>query len=127
MMTICRHGQVCSRHCSSSQVNFATHYRALTRCHSLPRSPRKVVHSRAYANLAEPDLVPAFKAAVEARAFVTDRGAQYRGFVEYAPFQRVPERAKRDPREGTLDAGAPPPRPSARTAPPCMGSDWVAK
>lgn len=71
-------------------------------------SPRKVVHSRCYVNLADPAAVAAFKGAVEASVFVTDRGAQYRGSVEYAPFQRVPEqRVKRDPREGTLETGAP--------------------
>jgi regulator of nonsense transcripts 3 len=70
-------------------------------------SAKRLVHSRCYVNFADPGAIPAFKRAVEAHAFVTERGAQYRGCVEYAPFQKVPEqRVKRDPREGTLDAGA---------------------
>ena len=70
------------------------------------RSVRKVVHSRCYVNFEDPSDIPAFKAAVEAHAFVTDRGAQFRGSVEYAPFQKVPQgKPKRDPREGTFDKG----------------------
>ena len=58
-------------------------------------------------NLESPAAFPAFKAGVEAHVFVTDRGAQYCGCAEYAPFQKVPEqKVKRDPREGTLEAGA---------------------
>ncbi len=70
-------------------------------------SVRRVVHSRCYINFEDPAAIPAFKAAVEGHAFVTDRGAQFRGIVEYAPFQKVPEgKPKRDPREGTLEKGA---------------------
>lgn len=70
-------------------------------------SMRRVVHSRCYVNFEDPAAIPAFKAAVEGHAFVTDRGAQFRGCVEYAPFQKVPEgKPKRDPREGTIDKGA---------------------
>ncbi|KAK9902689.1 hypothetical protein WJX75_002864 [Coccomyxa subellipsoidea] len=67
-------------------------------------SVKRVVHSRCYVNFEDPSDIPAFKAAVEAHAFVTDRGAQFRGCVEYAPFQKVPQgKPKRDPREGTLE------------------------
>ena len=67
---------------------------------------KRVVHSRCYVNFEDPSDIPAFKAAVEAHAFVTDRGAQFRGCVEYAPFQKVPQgKPKRDPREGTLEKG----------------------
>ena len=76
------------------------------------------MHSRCYVNFAEPSAIPAFKAAVEAHAFVTERGAQYRGCVEYAPFQKIPEaRVKRDPREGTLESGAAAMRMHARVRP----------
>ena len=69
-------------------------------------SVKKLVHSRCYVNFAEPGAIPAFKGAIEAHAFVTERGAQYRGCVEYAPFQKIPDaRVKRDPREGTLESG----------------------
>ncbi|BDA51330.1 probable regulator of nonsense transcripts 3A at N-terminal half [Coccomyxa sp. Obi] len=67
-------------------------------------SVRRVVHSRCYVNFEDPAGIPAFKAAVEGHAFVTDRGSQFRGCVEYAPFQKVPEgKPKRDPREGTFE------------------------
>ncbi|CAL8466315.1 g5851 [Coccomyxa elongata] len=70
-------------------------------------SVRRVVHSRCYVNFEDPAAIPAFKAAVEGHAFVTDRGAQFRGCVEYAPFQKVPEgKPKRDPREGTIEKDA---------------------
>jgi hypothetical protein len=55
----------------------------------------------------DPADIPGFKVAVEKHAFLTDRGAQYRGIVQYAPFQKIPEgKVKRDPREGTLEQGA---------------------
>ena len=71
-------------------------------------SVRKTVHSRCYVCLDDPAAISAFKAAVEKHVYVTDRGAQYRGIVEYAPYQGVPEgKVKRDPREGTLHNGEP--------------------
>lgn len=67
---------------------------------------KRIVHSRCYVYFEDPAHIPGFKLAVEQRAFVTDRGAQYRGCVEYAPFQKIPEgKVKRDPREGTLETG----------------------
>ena len=73
-------------------------------------SVRKTVHSRCYVCLDAPAAIPAFKAAVEKHVYVTDRGAQYRGVVEFAPYQGVPEgKVKRDPREGTLHNGKAPP------------------
>ena len=72
----------------------------------MPCSVRKTLHSRAYACLSNPEDIPAFRAAVEQHVFVTDRGAHFRGSVEYAPFQGVPDgKVKRDPREGTLQKG----------------------
>ena len=63
--------------------------------------------SRAYINLRDPADVPLLAAALDGRVFVTERGAQHRCSVEYAPCQRVPPlRVKRDPREGTIEAGA---------------------
>ena len=65
-----------------------------------------MVLSAVYVNLADPSDVPAFKAAVHGQTFVTDRGAQYRCTVEYAPNQRVPKPlSKTDPREGTIEDG----------------------
>ena len=69
--------------------------------------------SRAYVNLRDPADVPLLAAALDGHAFVTERGAQHRCSVEYAPCQRVPpSRVKRDPREGTIEAGALPSRAS---------------
>ena len=71
-------------------------------------SVKKTVNSRCYVCLDNPEDIPAFKAAVEKQVFVTDRGAQFRGSVEFAPFQGVPPaKVKRDPREGSLHKGAP--------------------
>ena len=69
-------------------------------------SVRKTVHSRCYVCLDDPAGIPAFKAAVEKHVYVTDRGAQYRGVVEFAPYQGIPMgKVKRDPREGSLHKG----------------------
>ena len=71
------------------------------------RSVKRIVASRAYFNLRDPADVPLLAAALDGRAFVTERGSQHRCSVEYAPCQRVPPlRVKRDPREGTIEAGA---------------------
>ncbi len=71
-------------------------------------SVKKTVNSRCYVCLDNPADIPAFKAAVEKQVFVTDRGAQFRGSVEFAPFQGVPPaKVKRDPREGSLHKGKP--------------------
>ncbi|KAK9843682.1 hypothetical protein WJX81_002112 [Elliptochloris bilobata] len=68
-------------------------------------SAKRTVASRAYINLRELADVPLLAAALDGRAFVTERGAQHRCSVEYAPCQRVPpSRVKRDPREGTIEA-----------------------
>ena len=70
-------------------------------------SAKRTVVSRAYVNLRDPADVPLLAAALDGHAFVTERGAQHRCSVEYAPCQRVPpSRVKRDPREGTIEAGA---------------------
>jgi regulator of nonsense transcripts 3 len=77
----------------------------MLRCR-VPCSVKKTVSSRCYVCLVDPADIPAFKAAVEKQLFVTDRGTQYRGSVEFAPFQGVPaEKVKRDPREGSLHKG----------------------
>ena len=71
-------------------------------------SVKKVVSSRCYVCLDNPTDISAFKAAVEKQVFVTDRGAQFRGSVEFAPFQGVPPgKVKRDLREGSLHKGKP--------------------
>ena len=69
---------------------------------------KKTVHSRCYVCLDNPANIPAFKAAVEKQVFVTERGSQFRGSVEFAPFQGVPPgKVKRDLREGSLHKGKP--------------------
>ncbi len=71
-------------------------------------SVKKTINSRCYVCLDNPGDIPSFKVAVEKQVFVTDRGAQFRGSVEFAPFQGMPEgKVKRDPREGTLSKGEP--------------------
>jgi len=70
-------------------------------------SAKRTVASRAYINMRDAEDVPRLAAALDGRAFVTERGAQHRCAVEYAPCQRVPpSRVKRDPREGTMESGA---------------------
>lgn len=59
-----------------------------------------------------------FGTAFHGRAFISDRGAQFRCTVEYAPCQKVPkQRSKVDSREGTLDEGT-----SFAAASSCMPS-----
>ena len=71
-------------------------------------SVKKTVHSRCYVCMDNPANIPAFKAAVEKQVFVTERGSQFRGSVEFAPFQGVPPgKVKRDLREGSLQKGEP--------------------
>lgn len=60
----------------------------------------------AYLNFRDPSEVYDFCAKFDGHAFVSDRGAQYRAVVEYAPSQKIPGRARRDKREGTLDQDA---------------------
>ncbi len=64
--------------------------------------------STAYLNFKSPADVLAFKSAFDGAPFSDERGGQHPAAVEYAPFQRVPkQRVKRDPREGTIENGAP--------------------
>lgn len=66
-------------------------------------SVKTVRLSRAYINFRDPNAVYEFQANFDGHAFVSDRGAQYRARVEYAPSQKVPGKGRKDRREGTLD------------------------
>lgn len=58
---------------------------------------------RAYFNFAETEGVIVFKNKFDGVPFKDCNKVQMMGMVEYAPFQRVPKRSKRDIREGTVE------------------------
>lgn len=59
--------------------------------------------SRLYVNLIDPADVQRVAAALHGKLFVSQRGAQFRATVEYAPFQRIPRPGKPDKRTGTIE------------------------
>ncbi|KAJ7514598.1 hypothetical protein O6H91_23G051500 [Diphasiastrum complanatum] len=66
-------------------------------------SHRRHIHSRAYINFKSTDHVFDFYEEFDGHVFVSERGAQFKAVVEYAPYQRAPELSlKKDVREGTI-------------------------
>ncbi|GMH34111.1 hypothetical protein BSKO_01945 [Bryopsis sp. KO-2023] len=68
-------------------------------------STKRTVCARAYLNFDDPQKVLEFKTTFDGHVFVSSRGTQYKCTVDYAPYQKVPKagKAKRDPREGTIE------------------------
>lgn len=67
----------------------------------------EVRHSCAYLNFIDPSDVIRFKCAFDKHVFVSDKGAQYRCSVVYAPNQRLARgRGLRDSKEGTVEKDA---------------------
>ena len=62
--------------------------------------------ARLYVNLCDPADVVRVAAALHNKLFVSERGAQFRASVEFAPSQRIPRQAKPDKRPGTLEGDA---------------------
>ena len=111
-LTVLNYGQYATR---ADRLHFrlgrAQSKRSLGVSHPLSDTPavcstKRVVKSHAYVNFASPSDILDFKAAVHGHSFVTDRGANYRCSVEYAPFQKIPRAtSKKDSREGTIEQG----------------------
>ncbi|KAJ7557084.1 hypothetical protein O6H91_05G111200 [Diphasiastrum complanatum] len=66
-------------------------------------SHRRQIHSRAYINFQNSENVVDFYEDFDGHVFVSERGAQCKAMVEYAPHQRPPSLSlKKDIREGTI-------------------------
>ena len=65
-----------------------------------------MIFSRAYLNFNDPADVREFAAKFNGHVFVSTKGNQYKCSVEYAPYQKVPQPAKkRNPLENTIEQG----------------------
>lgn len=70
-------------------------------------SQKRIVHSRAYINFKDITDVLEFKSKFDGHAFVSNKGNQYRCTVEFAPYQKVPQQAKKKvTKEGTIERDA---------------------
>ena len=58
---------------------------------------------RAYFNFSEPSDIIRFKDAFNGQKFIDCNKVQMIGIVEYAPFQRIPKRNKKDGKAGSID------------------------
>ncbi|GBP28167.1 Regulator of nonsense transcripts 3A [Eumeta japonica] len=62
-------------------------------------------YSRAYINFVNVDDIYLFRDKFDGYVFVDEKGVEYVGIVEYAPFQRIPKKKKkRDPKIGTIES-----------------------
>ncbi|XP_047544488.1 regulator of nonsense transcripts 3B [Vanessa atalanta] len=63
------------------------------------------VYSRAYINFVNIDDIYLFRDKFDGYVFLDERGVEYVGIVEYAPFQRIPKKKKKkDPKCGTIES-----------------------
>ncbi|KAJ0182462.1 hypothetical protein K1T71_001831 [Dendrolimus kikuchii] len=63
------------------------------------------VYSRAYINFINVDDIYLFRDKFDGYVFLDEKGVEYVGIVEYAPFQRIPKRKKKkDPKCGTIES-----------------------
>ncbi|XP_063548423.1 regulator of nonsense transcripts 3B [Cydia strobilella] len=63
------------------------------------------IYSRAYINFVNVEDIYLFRDKFDEYVFVDDRGMEYVGIVEYAPFQRIPKKKKKkDPKCGTIES-----------------------
>lgn len=69
-------------------------------------SSNRIRPARLYINLCQAADVVRVASALHNKLFVSERGAQFRAAVEFAPNQRIPRQAKPDKRPGTLDTDA---------------------
>ncbi|CAH2050518.1 unnamed protein product, partial [Iphiclides podalirius] len=62
-------------------------------------------YSRAYINFVNVDDIYLFRDKFDGYIFVDEKGLEYVGIVEYAPFQRIPKKKKKkDPKCGTIES-----------------------
>ncbi|KAL4712649.1 hypothetical protein ACJJTC_007946 [Scirpophaga incertulas] len=63
------------------------------------------VYSRAYINFVNVEDIFLFRDKFDGYIFLDDKGVEYVGIVEYAPFQRIPKKKKKkDPKCGTIES-----------------------
>ncbi|CAF4793822.1 unnamed protein product [Pieris macdunnoughi] len=63
------------------------------------------IYSRAYINFVNVDDIYLFRDKFDGYVFLDEKGLEYVGIVEYAPFQRIPKKKKKkDPKCGTLES-----------------------
>lgn len=63
------------------------------------------VYSRAYINFTNVDDIYLFRDKFDGYVFLDEKGVEYVGIVEYAPFQRIPKKKKKkDPKCGTIES-----------------------
>lgn len=63
------------------------------------------VYSRAYINFVNVEDIYLFRDKFDGYIFLDEKGVEYVGIVEYAPFQRIPKKKKKkDPKCGTIDS-----------------------
>lgn len=63
------------------------------------------LYSRAYINFVNVDDIYLFRDKFDGYVFLDERGVEYVGIVEYAPFQRIPKKKKKkDPKCGTIES-----------------------
>ncbi|XP_023945307.2 regulator of nonsense transcripts 3B [Bicyclus anynana] len=63
------------------------------------------VYSRAYINFVNVEDIYLFRDKFDGYVFLDEKGLEYVGIVEYAPFQRIPKKKKKkDPKCGTIES-----------------------
>ncbi|CAH2989309.1 unnamed protein product [Chilo suppressalis] len=63
------------------------------------------VYSRAYINFVNVEDIYLFRDKFDGYIFLDEKGVEYVGIVEYAPFQRIPKKKKKkDPKCGTIES-----------------------
>ncbi|KAF9801572.1 hypothetical protein SFRURICE_015066 [Spodoptera frugiperda] len=63
------------------------------------------LYSRAYINFVNVDDIYLFRDKFDGYVFLDEKGGEYIGIVEYAPFQRIPKKKKKkDPKCGTIES-----------------------
>lgn len=63
------------------------------------------LYSRAYINFLNVDDIYLFRDKFDGYVFLDEKGVEYVGIVEYAPFQRIPKKKKKkDPKCGTIES-----------------------
>ncbi|XP_026319583.1 regulator of nonsense transcripts 3B-like [Hyposmocoma kahamanoa] len=69
------------------------------------RSLGNNLYSRAYINFVNVDDIYLFRNKFDGYIFLDEKGLEYVGIVEYAPFQRIPKKKKKkDPKCGTIES-----------------------
>ena len=93
-------------------------------------SLKGIRHSRCYICFKDAAAALDFREAFDGHTFVSERGQQYKCSVQFAPYQRAPKTlSKKDPREGSLEAGTelaiPPLKAGLVSAGVLYAQEWI--